>query len=69
MNLTHWELRALIRHQLAVVDRVAEACPQQDAHKDLAPAIDRLKEIAAAYLEASKPYSTQFSNVPQQTGR
>lgn len=55
MTLTHWELRALIRHQLAVIDRVTECCPQdQNAIKDLQPNVNRLNEIVAAYLEAPK---------------
>ncbi len=59
MNLSHWELRALIRHQLALIDRITEGCPQQDACKDLAPAVDRLKEVAEAYLDAAKPHMRQ----------
>ncbi len=54
MNLTHWELRALIRHQLAVIDRITEACPQAEAIKDLPANVDRLQEIIGMYLEAPK---------------
>lgn len=54
MTLTHWELRALIRHQLTVLDRIAEGCPQPEAIKDLQPNVNRLNEIVAAYVEMPK---------------
>lgn len=52
--LTHWELRALIRHHLAVVDRITDCCPQPKAVQDLQPSIDRLNEIVALYLATPK---------------
>ena len=49
------EIRALVFHQLDILNRVMEACPANEmAMADLKPELQRLNEIVEAYL-ARKP--------------
>ena len=55
MTLSDRELRALMLNQLAVLHDIMLACPANEmALADLKPNLQRLNEVAEAYMAASK---------------